>query len=375
MIVWLNRLGTMTLTVAALLTVFFTMIPQGRVAFKTAIFISEIVPAIPAIRFGQSGIERYPVLIQTADGPRTADMYRPKRPGQYPATVVFLGVAPAGRDDPRVLDLGYALARSGMVALIYWSPEKNSGSFNRNDVQNLVSAFEFLSSESFVDRERIGLTGFCVGAAFAFIAASHEQIRDRVAFVNLTGPYSNLVDVLRSVGTGTSGEGERLRHWEPDALVENVAKNILLGSLTSIEESEQIAKLMEERLNDLTSDLSPEGAAVLRILEGGTRMQVEEALNNLPGQLISDLEYVSPETYVTDIRSPIFIMHDREDRLIPVEESRRLTKLLQHQADIQYAEFSFFQHVTPSGSLPIGDMIMELGQLYRHIYAIFWLTW
>ena len=104
-------------------------------------------------------------------------------------------------------------------------------------------------------------------------------------------------------------------------------------------------------------------------------MQVEEALNNLPGQLIKDLEYVSPETYVTDIRSPIFIMHDREDRLIPVEESRRLTKLLQYQADIQYAEFSFFQHVTPSGSLPIGDMIMELGQLYRHIYAIFWLTW
>ena len=62
------------------------------------------------------------VTYPTGNGQATGDIYRPSREGRHPAIVVCLGVVPFETDHPQVPRLGAALARSGFVALLFWSP-------------------------------------------------------------------------------------------------------------------------------------------------------------------------------------------------------------------------------------------------------------
>ena len=189
--------------------------PQGRAMVKAALFVTQVVPAIPAQAWFQPDPTRTRVEISTPEGVRQADLYRRSGEGPYAAAVVFLGVAPAGPDDQRVIDLGNALARAGMVALVYWSPEKIAKRIHPPDVQNLVAAFHHLRGLPFVDSHRVGFAGFCVGASFVLIAAAQEEIRDDVAFVNAFGPYYDLRDLARAIGTGARfSDGEQVP-WTP----------------------------------------------------------------------------------------------------------------------------------------------------------------
>ena len=52
-----------------------------------------------------------------------------------------------------------------------------------------MHAFQYLKSREYVDSNRVGMGGFCVGASFALVAAADPRIRRDVVFVNAFGPY------------------------------------------------------------------------------------------------------------------------------------------------------------------------------------------
>ena len=69
-------------------------------------------------------------------------------------------------------------------------------------------------------------------------------------------------------------------------------------------------------------------------------------------------------------------MHDRNDRLVPVEESRRIHERLRSQGSIYYTEFSSFQnqiqvHVdNDSKKISILGYVTETLKLLRHLYEV-----
>ena len=168
-----------------------TLIPQGRAAVATTLFIAQVVPSIPVKPqewFGnQPLVQRVTFPIHNGEG--TADIYRPSGDGPHAGILVFLGVAPAGPDDPRIINLGKALARGNLVAMFYWSPVMLERRLHPPDTHNLVAAFEFLQNQEYVDPGRVGMAGFCVGASFVIMAAAQPSIRDRVSYVNAFGAY------------------------------------------------------------------------------------------------------------------------------------------------------------------------------------------
>ena len=75
--------------------------------------------------------------------------------------------------------------------------------------------------------------------------------------------------------------------------------------------------------------LSDEGRAVARLLTAGPD-DVEPALRALPPALRAKLAALSPLTHIARVRAPlILLLHDRDDHLIPVTESRRLWAALE----------------------------------------------
>ena len=349
---------------------------QGNTALRTALFVPEIVSRIPVKL--QPLLAKEPLykpgVFQAEDGRQIEmDLYIPDDDGMHPAVVLFFGVIPAGRDDPRIVGLANGLARSGIVVLIPWSEVMlTSRRMEPEAVEIVVSAYLFLEDMEGVDKEQIGLAGFCVGASFAALAAQDERISDRVAYANLFGAYYDARDLMVSVASQSREYNGSIQPWQPRDDTQEVFTRHLIEALPNAEEQEVLRRVFlagETAPADLQGSLSEYGQAAYRLLSGVDRDEAEELLRQLPVSFLEELESISPSTRIDRLKAPVLLMHDREDTAIPAVESKRMAESLA-EGRVYYTEFSIFQHVDPTRQVPFPELIREMGKLYLHMYNV-----
>ena len=358
----------------ALLTLFIAVTPQGKAGFHTVLFVSQVleIGVKPQTWFTEEPL-RHEVHYQSSEGSTVADVYRPPDGKARAAVVLFLGANAAGRDDPDVVNLGIALARAGYVAMFHWSPTMAlKANIEPAETGNLVWAFQYLSEREYVDSKRTGLGGFCVGASFALVAAADPRIRDDVYFVNAFGPYFDAETLLLQVASRSVMYDGTLTPWEPDRLTMRVLANELIETLDAPSDVDALTRryMNNQALSpEEANALSPQARTVATLLDGSTPEEAAALYSQLPGDFRRDLASISPSSHVDNIDAKLLVLHDRNDRLVPAAESRRLVDSLQNRGDVRYTEVLAFEHVRPSGG-GIGDLLAEALRLYRHMYSI-----
>ena len=371
-----GRIVRVVLALLILGVVLVAVTPQGRTGLKTALFIPQTLPGLPVRP--QGWFTRTPIKEEVsyplASSIGVADLYRPPGDGPYPAVLLFLGVNPAGRDDPRVVRLADGLARSGMVVLIPWSESMVEKRIEVEGVDNLVHAFQYLRDLEMVDPSGVGMGGFCVGASLAAVAAEDPRINQSVAFVNFFGGYYRLVDLVVAISSRQSVYGDTVEAWEPDSLTQEVFTAHLIKGVADVEDRETLTRIFVGRdagARQRAGELSPHGQIVFRLLDGATSVaEARQLVSQLPAEVQREMEALSPETYIDRLEARVLIMHDREDDLVPAEESRRLADALRERGNVYYTEFSFFQHVDPTRGVSPLTYARELGKLFLHLYSI-----
>lgn len=363
------------LGLAAVLIIYITATPQGRAGFQTALFVLQVLDLgfKPQAWFTKEPVRRE-VSYPQAAGFGLADIYRIPDGEERAAVLIFLGANAAGRDDKDVVNLGNALARSGFVTMFHWSPTM---ALNHNidpaEIENLVWAFQYLSSRDFVDQDRVGMGGFCVGASFALVAASDPRIRDDVVFLNAFGPYFDARYLLLQLASRSrlyQGESEP---WEPDRLTMRVFANELIESLQDPQARQTLSRMFLQGQDVPDAELNglpPEAQRILQLLEGTSLKEAEDIYQLLPAEFRADMESISPSAHVDGLKARLMIMHDRYDRLVPAAESRRLASALEERGNFRYTEVLAFEHVRPAAGGGIGQLIKEAAKLYRHMYGI-----
>jgi len=360
--------------IAALIVLFIAVTPQGKAGFHTVLFVTQVLelPVKPQTWFTGEPL-RHEVHYASSDGTAVADVYRPDDDGKHAAVVLFLGANAAGRDDPDVVNLGNALARAGYAVMFHWSPAMAlQANIEPAETGNLVWAFQYLAEREYVDADRVGLGGFCVGASFALVAAADPRIQDEVHFVNAFGPYFDARELLlQAASRSVVYDGERTP-WDPDRLTQRVLANELIETLDSAEDADALRRryMNGEALTAAeTEALSPAAVMVAQLLDGTTPEEAEALYAALPEDFREDLDSISPASRVNDIKAKLLIMHDRNDRLVPAAESRRLLAATEARGDVRYTEVLAFEHVRPSGG-GAGALLAEAWRLYRHMYSI-----
>ena len=116
--------------------------------------------------------------------------------------------------------------------------------------------------------------------------------------------------------------------------------------------------------------LSQHGAAVYRLLEGPAVDETDDLVSQLSPATLESLRLISPSTQIDQLRARVLIMHDREDDLVPSEESKRLADALGPDKRTYHTEFSLFQHVDPTRSVNPPVFARELFKLFLHMYNI-----
>ena len=364
------------LTAAFMVSSWAGITEPGRATVKALLFIPEIIPGSP-VRPQQWLVDEpshQEIRFSVGDTEALGDLYIPATGGKHPAVVLFFGVIPAGRDDPRIVNLARGLARSNMVVLIPWS-EVMTVSYRLDPaaVDMLVEAFHYLEGHPAVNTERIGLGGFCVGASFAALAAQDERIRDRVAYVNFFGGYYDAKDLLVAIASNTRFYDNAAEPWEARDDTRKVFTVHLIEGLMDADERKVLTSVFVEGApaNDLElTSLSEQGKVVYRLLTGVIREEAEELLSSLPPAFLDDLTLISPSTLIATLESPVLVMHDREDTAVPATESRRMAEALEGSSQVYYTEFSLFQHMDPTRQVAPPTMAQEVWKLLRHMYNV-----
>ena len=371
----MRRVLTAFFIALAILVALVGLTHQGRVAVKAALFIPEVLPQLPVhpqrwfVREPSRTQVNYPI----ESGQGVADLYQPAHSGKHGAVLLFLGVSPAGRDDPRVVGLADGLARAGMVVLIPWSANMTQERVDPADIDNLVRAFQYLRALPAVDRSRVGMGGFCVGSSFALVAAADARIRDEVSFVNDFGGYYDAFDFLKAISTGQSFYDGLSEPWQPDSLTRRVFTSEIISGLPDQAERDLLARRFLDGDASAAIDagsLSPPARAVFRLLIGPSLQEVDSLVAQLSQRTQDTLRRISPSTYVSDLKARVLIMVDREDALVPSEESQRLDDALAKRGNVYYTQFSFFKHVDANRRVAFPTFVHEAAKLYLHMYHI-----
>lgn len=361
-----------------LISALIVITPQGRTAYRTILFIPQVVHDIPVKP--QEWLTKAPVLLEinywTNNGYRTADLYVPATSGKHGAVLFFQGVVPGGRYDPRIVALGEGLARSGMVVMIPWLNTQIEERIVTDDIDNLVMAFQHLRTLEKVDPNRVGMGGICVGASLATVAAQDSRIRDDVKFVNFFAGYYDAFDFIKSIASRIRFSEGYTQPWEPDNLTLNVFRHHLIAGLRNVEDRVTLTSIFFDVDTDAKIDtLSPEGLVVYRLLNGVPFEDTDGLIEKLSPETRESLRRISPSTHVDQLQARMLIMHDRADRLVPSEESHRLAQALGENSNTYHTEFSFFQreiqvHIGDSKGVGPLAYMKELFKLFMHMYNI-----
>lgn len=372
----LRYVGLGIAALAALVALWIAATPEGRVAWRTTLFIPQVVGSLPVNPqpWVMGTPSREEVFNEISAGRGSADLYAPAGDGVHSGVLLFLGVNPAGRNDPRVVGLAEGLARSGAVVLIPWSEGMTSQRVTAEEVEDLVRWFEFLLAHERVNPERAGVGGFCVGASLVAVAASDPRIRDNVKFVNFFAGYYDARDLIAAVLSNSRYYDGVVEPWTPDKL----SKSVVTAQL--IEEMENPAEIAILNGMYVSKDtfvepaelarLSEEAQITSRLLSGVGTDEARELVANLPDSTLDSLASISPSSSVEDLKARVLIMHDREDHLVPASESRRMADALAERGDVRHTEFSLFQHLDPTKPVGPVEYVRELFKLYRHMYLV-----
>ena len=360
-----------------------TLGPQRRAVVRSVLFVTQVLPLpVKPQKWFSGEADREPVTFPVASGEGTADVYRIPDGKTRAGVLVFLGINPAPRDDHRVINLGKALARSGFVAMFAWSPAMMGKHIEATEPDNLVRAFQYLRGLNYVDSDRVGMGGFCVGASMLLIAASDPRINQKISFLSSFGAYYDIQDILGQVASNQSFYRETVEPWRPNHLTEEVFAIHLIEALEDARETEALSKVFIEKagLDGLRLDtLSAEGNVVYRLLlpmigeHDADRPELKEAqglVGALSPRMIDGLKKISPSSSVSNLKAHLLIAHDREDDLVPAEESRRLADALAGRVRLLHTEFSFFSHVTPGKRVGPLTFVKEAVKLSRYTYSM-----
>lgn len=248
-----------------------------------------------------------------------------------PTLILMLGARPAGHDDPRVVRLTDALARTGFAVLLPISAPLERGIIAPEEVDRLVEAVLAATEHPRASDEAIVIVGLSVGGTLSLLAATDERLAERLNVVLALGPYYEAATVIAQAASGSvrTVDGTE-RPWE----VNQTTRWVLLASLRAIPPS-----------GDATAD-----AAVDRLIAGVDRQEqltlaeAEAAIGQLSDGQRRWLAEISLRGRLQEIRTTWFLMHDYGDDLIPYEESDRIASERRPDRDLR---IDLFDHVTP----------------------------
>jgi acetyl esterase/lipase len=376
---WALRLWPLAAAVAALVALPAALVPteQGRSAIVATIFLPDLIFSLPVrpVTWVTPDPVREHVVIQYGAG-RTieADLYRPPSGAALGGVIFSMGAPPLDLDDPRLVKLSEDAARAGFVMLVPFSERLDEELILPEEIDALVGAFRYLQAQPYMNPDRVGYIGVSVGASLALLAAADPRIRDDVDFVVAFGGYYDALDTFVALASRRIEYDGLDEPWTPRWHSIKVMARQFIYELDDPYDREVLTAAFVNRkpvTQEQIAGLSPDGRAVYDFLtSAGDPARARRLIVGLPPDAVARLRALSPSQAAGDLRTEVFIVHDRGDEFIPYVESRRLRDALVARTKVHFDEVRFFKHVEPRLNQRSDVLVLDGVRLIFRLYQI-----
>lgn len=237
------------------------------------------------------------------------DLYQSAQ-GSLAGIVLVPGLAPQGKDDPRLSALAITLARARFTVLVPDVPSLRAYQVRASNVREVADAFAHLVSRlGSASQRRAGIGGFSYAAGPAVLAALEPDIREQVDFVLSVGGYHDLRSVAVFLTTGyfreeIPGDGRKWQHAETNSYARQVLALNLAERATG-----------QPALKALLNNTDPEKAL--------------ELIKRLPAPALVELGALNPaQQDLSGLKANFILLHGRGDDFIPYTQSLDLARAL-----------------------------------------------
>lgn len=267
-----------------------------------------------------------PTTLATAAGPVEADLYRPTDP--WCTVLVLHGLALRGHRDPRLTNIGQALAHVGVFAIAPRIDALARLRLHPPASDTITALLRMIRDSPTLGRpNRVGIFGPSFAGSQSLVSAAEPDLRSLISGMLLIGPYADARDLLSHVlqddGADPYGRLILIRHFLEqvgdlsDGMAAAIDANLAdLG----LEEGppglpavlEQIPPSDEQRFLQLRDDVSARQHLAMQILE-------------THGASVDELSILSS---LNAVRAPIVLLHGAHDPVIPTSQSVRIRDAL-----------------------------------------------
>jgi hypothetical protein len=359
---------------------FLATIPSGRAIWRAAMILPAIIAPDSPVPLNAAGasISHTSIDLVTNGTDAFLDVYEPTSsppliPGSRPGMLIIPGVGD-NRLYPQMVNLASSLAKSGIIVMLTTTPTLLNYQLDPADEGPIVASFKKLTTWQGINSKQIGILSISAANAPASAAAANPTIREQVAYFISFGGHFDTLDLVRAVGKRAVPTDPPVP-WDPAAVPLQVIANTVAPYLPN-DDASILKQTFDGWINPpLTSDeiaaLTPMGQNVYHLIEGDEPSQVDTLIEALPAALKIRLQELSPRTFIKDIHAPIYLLHDRTDRFVPVTESRHFASALAaNKQKYSFAEFGIFQHAeVRQGTGPL-DIIGDGFQLFKILISI-----
>jgi dienelactone hydrolase len=284
-------------------------------------------------------VVEWPVRIPIQGDVLPARVYAPAGQPRF-AVLLITGVHPAGIREPRLVRLSRELAKANVMVVTPEIPELVRFAITPLVTDRIERAAVWLATESrLTDDGRIGLIGVSLSGGLAVVAAGRPSLRGRLHFVLSLGGHDDLERVLDYWCSGTARP--RPHDYGTAIALLNVADRLVPDS-----QIEPLRDAVVRFLDASYLDRFDGEAATLEFdaLSGMARSLPEPSGTLLSYVIARDVGHLAPllrphlRSYVEQAAlsparsappsAPVYLLHGRDDAVIPSSESRYLAARL-----------------------------------------------
>ena len=268
----------------------------------------------------------------------TADLYRVPGAGSQTGILLVPGIAPAGKNDSRLVALARTLARSGFTVLVPDIPGFRSFRLSAADVRRIADAYDYFSKRPDQTDSGTGICAISFAVGPAVLAALQPDTRDRVSFIIGVGGYQDLAEVVTFTTTGYFRE-PGARRWE------RLSPSVYGQALLALSNAPLLPEASDRRaLSDYARDLlqwrheaagltgrmlhlQPGGEALLALITNKNPERAGVLMSRLPEPVRLQMTALNPAAHdLSGLKARLLLLHGRGDNVIPYTQSLSLAK-------------------------------------------------
>jgi acetyl esterase/lipase len=372
---WWTIAARVALGLLFVVGVYLSLVPSGRANVRAALILPALLGARdvgPLAAVGEP-IRHTQMTLFNEAGAIYLDIYAPTTPpppipGSREGVVLIPGVGD-NRTDAQLVNLSEAMARVGLVAVDMTSTSLIDYVLSPQDGDSVVRAVQAVQRLPGVGKDRVGIVGFSAAGALACLAAIDPRIRGSLAFITLFGGFFDATTLLRDFGRRAIEVNGKVQAWSPNIVPLQVLANTFAGTLPAGEGAILMNAFASGAPPLSASDLaqlSPPAVAAYHLLEGDEPGQVDANIAALSPQMHALFGALSPSAIVGQIKTPVYLLHDRNDQFVPYTQSRDFAAALTRlRSPHEYAEFGIFQHVEVKSGQSGGQLLHDGLSLFQ----------